>query len=124
MDNEPVQNANEPLSLTSEQRVKLNQRIIRCEDVVHALHILARRSYFSTEQAALIHGEANELVENDIKPIRAALRDGTISANLLATIGEFDGLNSCDAGKGILRTLNSAPSPDDAQASRNASDTV
>jgi hypothetical protein len=50
-----------------------------------ALRVLPQRSYISVEQAALIRAE-DELLEKDIAPLRVALRDGTLTTCLRATV--------------------------------------
>jgi hypothetical protein len=79
-------------TLTPDTVEQLENRIARFQCVVDALHVLARRPYFSPEQAAMIRAEADELVE-DIEPMRAALDDVPMSEILRATVEELGETN-------------------------------
>src|SRR5438477_1516971 len=81
--------ADDLVTLTPEQIDKIDRLITRWQCAVNALRVLATRSYFSAEQAAMIRAEADELVVTDIEPLWAALRDGTLSTTVRATVEKF-----------------------------------
>ena len=89
MDDELNQAADDLVMLTPDQKVELEQQIARFQCAADALCVLARRPYLTAEQKALILAEADELVEEDIEPLRAALRDVPMSTVLQATVEEL-----------------------------------
>jgi hypothetical protein len=78
MDDELDQAADDLVTLTPDEVDHLEHRIARLQCAADALLVLARRPYFSVEQKSLILAETDELVEEDIEPLRAALRNGTL----------------------------------------------
>jgi len=70
------------VTLTPDQRTKLEHHIARCEGAADALRVLAGRPYISAEQVSVILAEAGELFKKDIEPLRTALRDGVFVPEL------------------------------------------
>ena len=60
---------------------QLDRRIAHAEGAFDAMCLLASRPYISSELAALIQGEADELMKKDIERLRARHRKmkGTLS---------------------------------------------
>ena len=90
MDDSLAQIADGLATLTSDAIDRLEARVDCLECAVDALRFIAKRPYLSTEQALLIRAEADELLEKDIEPLRAALRDPPMSKILKATVEELD----------------------------------
>ena len=88
MDDQLNQAVEELVTLSPDQKIKLEHRIARFQCAIHALRVCARRPYLSAEQATLIRGEADELAD-ELAPLQAALHDGTLTAMLQATIEEL-----------------------------------
>jgi len=82
--------ADDLMTFTPEQVDQVERRIARWQCAVNALRVLATRPYFSAEQAAMIRAEADELVEKDIEPLWAALRDGAPTKILHGTVEELE----------------------------------
>jgi hypothetical protein len=89
VDDNPIQAADDLVTLRPDVVERLRHRIARLECAVDALLLLARRPYFSPAQKTLIFQEADELDEKDIEPLRAALRDEPLSEILQATVDEL-----------------------------------
>jgi hypothetical protein len=89
MDDQLNQAADELVTLTPDEKIKLAPRIARLEGAVDALLVLAPRPYFSSTQVALILAEADELDDKDLAPLQAALRDAPMSEILQATVDEL-----------------------------------
>ena len=88
-DDQLNQAADELLTLTPDQKIKHEHQIARFQCAADALLVLARRPYLTSEQKTLILAEADELVEEDIEPLRAALRNGTLPVISEATVDEL-----------------------------------
>jgi hypothetical protein len=89
MDDPPTKASDDLVTLTPDAAEHLEHRIAGWQHVVHALRVIARRPYLSPEQAAMIEAEADELLEKDIEPLLATLRDVPMSEILQATVEEL-----------------------------------